>query len=197
MITTLETYGKELVAFAVPIIVWALGYFFRARARLLLATPHTFTFLVQVPLRDAKGTEISPTQTANTQAFLVSNEGRATATKVELLFNWKPLCVNVWPPRHFEEFVEPDGRYTMTFDSLAPNEHLGCHLLSVNTEPPDLLIVRSEQCVAKNVPMSPQRVIEGWKRRLVLFLFFAGMAAVVYLLIVILQFLVLKTPLGY
>ena len=44
MTTTIQAYGKELVALAVPVIAWILDYVFKARAKLLLATPHAFTF---------------------------------------------------------------------------------------------------------------------------------------------------------
>lgn len=197
MVAIFETYGKEIIALAVPVIAWALSYFFRARAKLLLATTHTFTFLVQVPLRDAEGSQVRPDQTLQTRSLLVTNSGRATATKVELVFNWKPLCLNVWPPRHFDEITEPDKRYTLVFDSLAPNEHLDCHLLAANNQVPDLVTVRCDQGVAKEIPMLPQPVFSAWQRRVAAFFLFAGVAAAIYGFIVLLQFLVLKTPLGH
>ena len=197
MATFFQTYGKELVAAAVPIFIWMLNVLFRARARLQLATPHDFTFLVQEPIRDKDGNIIATTQNAYTRSLTVSNSGNATATKVELVFNWKPLCLNIWPPRHFEEFTEPDNRYTLIFDSLAPNEHIGCHLLSVNDQLPAILTVRSDQCTAQNIYMYPQPHVENWKRRVGVFLGFVGIAATVYGLIVLIQFLVLKTPFGH
>lgn len=197
MSSFLQTYGKELVAVLVPIILWVLNYAFRAQAKLHLATPHAFTFIVQEPLRDEQGNEISPTQTVYTRSFLVSNGGRATATKIEILFNWKPLCLNVWPPRHFEETQEPDNRYTLIFDSLAPNENLSLHVLSVNNELPNLVSVRCDQCVAKIVDMYPQPHVPTWKRRLAVFLLLAGIATVVYALMILLQFVIIKTPLHW
>lgn len=192
--TFLETYGKEIVALFVPLVTWALNTFFKAKARLLLASPHTFTFLVQQPLLDPQGKQISPSQLVYTRSLMVWNAGKDTATKVEWVFNWKPLCINVWPPRHFEEHTEPDNRYIMIFDSLAPNEYLGCELFSINAELPNLLTVRSDQCVAQTINMYPQPVIPNWKRRIAGALTFAGLALVVYATIVLLQFLVLRTP---
>ncbi len=194
--TFVETYGKEIVALCVPLVTWALNTFFKAKARLLFASPHTFTFLVQQPLLNAQGQQISPTQTVHTRSLLVWNAGKETATKIEWVFNWKPLCINVWPPRHFEEHTEPDNRYVMIFDSLAPAEYLGCELFSINADLPNLLTVRSDQCVAQTITMYPQPVIPNWKRRIAVALGFAGLALVVYVIIVLLQFLVLRTPLG-
>lgn len=195
--TLLETYGKEIVALLVPLITWMLNTFYKAKAKLHLGNPHTFTFLVQQPLLDAKGNQISPTQTAHTQSLVVWNAGREPAMKIEWVFNWKPDCINVWPRRHFEEHSEPDGRYTMIFDSLAPNEFLGCELLSVNRDLPALITVRSDQCVAQNVNMYPQPVLPTWKRRIAGILLLAGLALVIYATLVLIQFLVLKTPFNY
>ena len=192
-----ETYGKEIVALLVPLIAIILNKIFKANAKLILSSPHTFTFLVQEPRIGPEGKQISPVQTAHTISHVVNNIGKATATKVELLFNWKPLCINVWPPRHFSDHEDPDGRYTIVFDSLAPTEVIGCELLTINHELPNLLVVRCDQCVAQSIAMNPQPVISNWQRRTGIILGLAGLALVVYLTILLLQFLILKTPFGH
>ena len=193
----LQNYAKEIVALLVPLVTWLLNTFFKARARLLLANPHTFTFLVQQPLLDAQGNQISPTQTVNTRSLMAWNAGKETATKLEWVFNWKPLCINIWPSRHFEERAAPDGRHVLVFESLAPNEYLICEVLSINVPLPDLVTLRSDQCVAQTISMYPQPVIPIWKRRVATVLVLAGLGLAVYAVIVLLQFLILKTPLGY
>ena len=81
----------------------------------------------------------------------------------------------------------------MIFDSLAPGESLGCEVLSI-ADLPNVLAVRSDQSVARVVNMAPQRVVANWFLRLRAFLVFAGIVGILYLLIVLTQFLVLKTP---
>lgn len=159
--------------------------------------PHQFTFLVQQPLIDAEGNQVSPTQTVKTNSFLIRNAGREPASKVELVFNWKPMCLNLWPVRHYEEYVEPDNRYVLIFDSLAPNEVLGVEVLSVNYDLPNLVTVRSAECSAQNINMYPQPVVSQSVRVIATVLMALGLAAAVYLAIVLVQFLVLKTPLGH
>jgi len=192
-VTLLETYGKEIVAAIIPFIIWALTTFFRTKAKLLLANPHSFTFLIQHPLLDQQGNQIAPAQTVRTSSFILWNAGRETATKIEWVFNWKPI-VNIWPARHFTENTEPDGRYVMFFDSLAPGETLGCELLSINWDLPNLVTVRCDQCVAQNIKMYPQPVVPAWQRRISTTLRLAGLALIIYATIAILQLLVLKTP---
>jgi hypothetical protein len=192
----LETYGKEIVSLLVPIIAWALNSFFKSNAKLLLGQPHSFTFLVQEPLKDPEGRQLSPTQSVYTTSFVIRNSGRETAENVELVFNWKPQCINVWPSRHFDERVEHDNRYTMSFRSLAPKEDLGFELMSINHPLPILIVVRCDQCVAENIDMFPQPMAKPWKVRVTLFLALAGLSAVVYSAILLLQFLILVTPYG-
>lgn len=195
--TFLETYGKEIVALLVPLLTWVLNTFFRAKARLFLANPHTFTFLVQQPLLNPQGQQIAPNQTVHTRSLMVWNAGKETATKVEWVFNWKPHCLNVWPSRHFQDHTEPDGRYVVIFDSLAPNEYVGCELMSINADVPALIMVRSDQCVAQNVNMYPQPIVSNARRRVRTILQLSGLALIVYLAILLVQFLVLKTPFGH
>jgi hypothetical protein len=192
----LQTYGKEIVSLIVPLLAWALNVFFKARARLFVARPHAFSFLVQEPLLDQQGNQISPTQSINTSSFVISNSGRETATKVEVVFNWKPQCVNLWPARHYEERIEPDNRYTMIFDSLAPREDVGFEVFSINHDLPALLLARCDQCRAEHINMAPQPLVPSWRRRTTAFLAFAGISTLIYVAIVLLQFLVLRTPPG-
>lgn len=192
----LETYGKEIISLIIPLITFALTALFKAKAKLLWASPHKFTYLVQEPKLDQQGRIIAPNQTAHTISHVINNIGKETASNVELLFNWKPLCINVWPPRHYRELTSPDGRYTLIFDSLAPNETMGCELLTINADLPDLIVVRCDQCVAQTIAMYPQPIIKNWQRRTNLILSLAGIALVIYLTILLLQFLILKTPFG-
>jgi hypothetical protein len=189
-----QTYAKELFSLLVPIVAWGLKRAFQAKAKLVLATPHRFTFLVQEPWRDETGKVKSPTQTVNTTSFLLKNTGSVSAKNVELVFNWKPLCLNYWPPRHTTEHIEPDNRYVLIFDSLAPNEVIGCELLSINYDNPDLVTARCEQCVSQTIEMYPQAVAKLWQIRTIQLLSFAGLGTVVYLILFLLQFLILKTP---
>lgn len=195
--TFIETYGKEIVSLLVPVVTWVLNGFFKAKAKLQVALPHRFTFLVQQPLIDAQGTQVSPTQTVQTNSFIIRNAGREPATRLELVFNWKPMCLNVWPVRHYDEYAEPDRRHVLIFDSLAPGEVLGVEVLSVNADLPNLLTVRSAQCVAQNINMYPQPVVSQAVRIAVTALMALGLAAAVYIAILLIQFLVLRTPLGH
>src|SRR5260221_5451187 len=101
--TFVERYGKEIISLLVPVVTWTLNRFFKTGARLQIAQPHAFTFLVQQPITDPQGNVVAQTQTVHTKSIIVHNAGREPATNVELVFNWKPMCLNAWTPRHFRE----------------------------------------------------------------------------------------------
>lgn len=197
MLNLIQTYAKEIVSLLVPFITWLLNSFLKGKARLQVAQPHTFTFIVQQPLIGSNGNQISPTQTVHTNSLIVRNAGREHATKVELVFNWKPMCINVWPPRHFQEHLEPDQRYVLIFESLSPGEVLGCEVLSINGEVPSLVTVRSDQSVAQFINMHPQPVVSNAVRTATTVFLSLGLATAVYASILLVQFLVLKTPYGH
>jgi hypothetical protein len=151
----LSTYSKEIVAFLAPFIAWVLNNRFQNRARLIQSTRHAFTFLIHQPLISPDGKQISPTQTVNTASFSVFNAGRQVANKLEVVFNWKPQHLNIWPSRHYTENTAPDGRFSLSFDNLAPKETIGFELLAVNGQLPAMVTVRSDQSVASNMPYCP------------------------------------------
>lgn len=186
----LSTYSKEIVALVAPFIAWILNNRFQSRSRLIQSTRHAFTFLIQQSLIGADGKQISPTQTVNTASVSVFNAGRQLANKLEVVFNWKPQHLNMWPSRHYTENTAPDGRYSLHFENLAPKETIGFELLAVNSQLPAMVTVRSDQSVASNLPLIPQPIQPRWKLALAAWLILTGFAANVYVLTLLLQVIV-------
>jgi hypothetical protein len=192
----ITTYGKEIVSLLIPFITWFLNVGIKAKAKLIWGSPHSFTFLVQEPLRDAQDKVITPTQRVCTASIRVINTGRDTANKVELVFNWKPHYVNLWPVRHYEQKTDQDNRHILIFDNLSPKEEIGLEIMSINADLPALLVVRSAECTAQNVALMWTRYVSAWKVNIARLLMLVGLSATVYWLITLIQFLVLKTPSG-
>lgn len=182
--TFIQTYLKEIVAIFSPIVAWILNNRLQPKARLVYGTRHTFTFLIQEPLRNDAGEIVSPTQTVNTASVQLINQGRVAATKLEIVFNWKPQHLNIWPARPYDEHISPDGRYSVLFGSLSPGEVVGFELLAVNAQLPALTTVRSEQSVAKNTPLLPQPVQPRWKQIVGVWFLVVGFGATIYFALV-------------
>lgn len=190
----LREYGKEIAALLVPVVTWLLNRLNSRSVKLLRGTRHAFTFIVDQPLLNDKGEVVAPTQLAHTASVVLHNKGRATATNVEIVFNYPPMCINFWPQRSYTKSDLFDGRRAYKFDSLAPDEFLGFELLGVNANLPALVTARCDQGVAQEVHLVPHQAQPRWKIQLVIFLSFMGMAATAYAMLVLLQLLVLGTP---
>jgi len=192
----ISTYGKEIVSLIVPFVTWFLNVGIKAKAKLIWTSPHSFTFLVQEPIKDGEGKVLHPTQRVCTASIKVINTGRDTANKVELVFNWKPQHTNLWPVRHYEQKTDQDGRHILIFDNLSPKEEIGLEIMCINADLPALLLVRSAECTAQNVPLMWIRYVAPWKIHIARLLLLVGLSATVYGLIALIQFLVLRTPHG-
>ncbi|QIY78340.1 hypothetical protein [Chromobacterium violaceum] len=192
--TILNQYGKEITSLLVPLLTWTLNNISKRGVKLIASTPHRFTYLVNQPLIDKDGTVIKETQNAETLSYLIQNEGTETAKNVEVVFNWEPMCLNIWPQRKYTATKQDHNRYILNFDSLSPGEYISCEVLSVNQKMPEVITVRCEQSMAKYIEMRPQRVVPNYIINFIVLLCFMGIGAAIYLLIVILQFLTLNTP---
>lgn len=190
----LSAYGKEIVSLLVPLLTWLLNSGFRARAKLVWANPHAFCFWIQEPVRDAEGVVLRESQQVRTASIKVINVGRETANKIELVFNWEPHYVNLWPIRIYERNTDQDGRHTLIFENLSPKEEIGVEIMSVNRDLPDLLHVRSAECTAKNVRLTWVRYLSPLKSNIAWGLLLLGASTFIYGLIALVQFLVLRTP---
>ena len=187
-----ETYAKEIFSLLIPIITLIISTSLRDKVKLKQSLSKAFTFLIDEPMKDDEGTILQDKQNIWTQTHTIYNSGKKTATNIEIIFNWKPYCLNVWPLRHYEIINENDGRYTLTFNSLAPNEQIGIELLEINKQPPSLLNTRCDQSNAEIITMYPQPHISKAHRTIGAVLVLAGIASITYISIMILQFLITK-----
>jgi hypothetical protein len=180
---------REIIALVVPFLVWGLNIWHQGRPRLVRSIRHAFTFLIQEPLRNVDGEILRPSQTVQTASVSVVNTGRIAATKIEVVFNWKPQYLNMWPSRHYEEKVAPDGRYSVIYDSLPAKDSIGFELLAINADLPQIITVRSEQVVAVERNLSLQPVYPRSALWLSFWLMLSGLAINVYGIASIIQLL--------
>jgi hypothetical protein len=187
MLEIAQTYSKELAALAAVLITWALNRYARPRARLLYSVRHAWTTLVEEPLKDPEGKVLAERQAINTASLVINNDGRDTAKNVEIVFNWKPMFLNVWPARHFEEKASAHNRHSLFFQSLAPKEAINIELISINANLPAMVTVRSDEVTAQERGMMLQPIHPNWKLALFTWFFLAGIAATGYLVALLIQ----------
>jgi hypothetical protein len=186
----LDLFQKELISLAFALVTALLLWFFRSRARIVWGRTHAFAFRIQPdPPAVQPGQEPLPTPPeflANTASFFLANIGRVAANNVEITFNWQPQNHQVWPVRVYDTIVSPDGRFTLRFSTMAPHETFQIELLTVG-KVPDLLNVRCVECIGKEIPMRPMRVLPNWLLATVWTLAFLGLAAIVYIILKIIS----------
>jgi hypothetical protein len=189
MIELAQTYSKEIAAVVAVFFGFLLNRYLRTRARLVHSVRHAFTFLLdEVPVADgAGGPPHRPV--VHTASISVTNLGREVAEDVEIVFNWRPQFINVWPSRYYGERIAPDKRYSITLEGLAPGEVFGVEILSINGPLPAVNTVRSQNSTSSQVPMMPQQVFPRWINLLAGALMTLGAIAFVYIVIVGIQFL--------
>ncbi|EMS8795999.1 hypothetical protein ACLQUA_004531 [Enterobacter ludwigii] len=185
----LKLYGKEIFSVAAALLTWTLNTYFKARVRLAYGELHNFTFLVPEPLRNPEGEVIRPQQLVHTRSVTLLNEGREVANKIEVIFNYQPRYLNIWPVRKFTEFKETDGRYIIEFESLAPKDSVMFEALSINGDLPDILAIRSKESIAREINLVHYRDFSPLVKRLLAFLLLLGFTSAVYLALLLLQWL--------
>ncbi|MEL7697301.1 MULTISPECIES: hypothetical protein [Pantoea] len=189
----LTQYGKEIISILVPLITFILNNFFKGSAKVSIGELHQFSFLIEEPLKDSAGEIIKAKQVVNTKSYIIMNEGREAAKKLELIFNYKDMHMNVWPVKPYTESYDYNGRYVVTFEYIAPKENFRCEVLSLNTDLPELLTCRSEQGISKRILLYPQKVFNKYLIWFIQSCIFLGMATFVYIFILLLQWLITKT----
>ncbi|CAI1030555.1 Uncharacterised protein [Serratia entomophila] len=188
-----KLYGKEIFSVFIALLTWVLNNYFKGKAKLSYGYSHEFTFLLDELVLDQDGNATEDKKWAHTRSLILVNEGRESATKVSIVFNYKPMHINFWPVHHFEEQLEKDKRYIVTFENIPPKDSIRCELLSVNQELPAVLSIRTKECVGKQVNLAPMKTINPTLAKFYILLFFMGIGTITYMVIMLLQWLIVKT----
>ncbi|ACT14022.1 hypothetical protein H2Y56_07615 [Pectobacterium aroidearum] len=188
----LVTYSKEIFSILVVFLTWALNNYSKGKAKLAFGDLHEFTFLLNEPLYDENNNVVKEKQLVFTRSLFLVNDGRESATDISVVFNYEPKFMNIWPIHHYDEFIEKDNRYIIVFKNLSPKDSIRIELFSINNNLPDVLFVRSKECVANKVVIVPQRYVSPLLTRFFIFLSLMGIGASTYIIVVLLQWLVGK-----
>lgn len=187
--TFFQTYAKEIVSLLIPVVLAVGGYYFRPRTKLRWSVSHNSVMLVDEAYKTDDGKEERRDVDVRFRRIFLENAGRAPAKNIEVVFNWRPRKINLWPQRIYSEAINPEGRFIVSLPNMATKEFVGIDLFSIRGEVPDVVNIRSEEGFAKEVQMRPQIVYSNWVNGSVLALMFLGAMAFVYLLITAIQVL--------
>lgn len=193
MIELIKNHPTEFVSLIVPVITALIGWLLRAKAKVVWSVHNLRAFTATENVADESGQTRPVHNIVHAASVFLRNGGRASATSIEIVFNWKPRHLSLWPQRDYTEATNPDGRYIIKLPSLGPSEFFGIDVLTVNADMPAVLEVRSAEGRGKRIEMTPQQIHPKWKLVLVAYLMLAGFVASLYLGLSILQFIILRS----
>lgn len=191
MASLISQYSKEIVSILVPLLAWVLNGGLRRKARLIWTEQHSSSILTEENFSDGDEIKSRPTVVC-TRSLYFKNVGSQPAKRVELVFNWRPQCMNLIPHRLYEEKVSPNGKFIIQIENLAPGEWFISDLFSVR-ELPNLVTVRCEQTIPKYIESSPQPVNSRRKLMMATYMMISGFIINVYASLVIIQYLIIGT----
>lgn len=189
----LTQYGKEIFAFVIPVFTLVINKFFKNSAKISFGKLHQYSYLIDSDLNAGDGGGAGRKVVVHTESYVFNNDGREPATSLEIIFNYKPMYLNIWPSRHYTIKTDPDQRYIMMFDYLAPKESIRCAIMSVDSNLPSLLSVRCKEGLAENITLVAQKQYRPMFIKFLGLLIFMGSVSLVYAVVVLLQWLLLKT----
>jgi hypothetical protein len=201
MLELLHQYAPQIVAATLTAVIALVGYWLQPRVKLRWGLSHGYDHRVIVPAppqppqhQGQPAQQVGPPQPQiifiHTASHLIVNDGRATATQVEVTFNFVPASLEIWPQRQFQTAPNPNGRFVVRFDSLSPKERLTVNVLTADRDAPDLLSVRASEIMGKQINYAPSPVLSRGVIILLWALIFLGTATVIYMAILAAQWFV-------
>ena len=175
--------SEILVEYGVPVFLTILSAviadrIIRPKSKIIYGFPHAFTYFV-------KNKNKNQTKSAlfYTNSIWIKNSGRTTATKIQIILNYKPDHYEFSQAPQYLETENPDGRFIVTIDFLAPKEETTMEMLSSNKENPLILNVKFSNGVAKPYSMRFLQVFSNWVNYSFFALMLFGIFAIIFFLI--------------
>lgn len=173
-----ESVQTKLISLAVTALTALARRIATAKPNVKWGIFHGFTFTVRNQ-NDGKF------QNIQTTSIFIQNIGRATADGIEVHFNYKPEHLQIWPTINYDTQTNPEGRYTVKIENIAPRESLSIEMLSL-VNLPIVLRVRTKNHEAKCVEMTHFQVPSKFKIGLIWALIWLGVFSIIQNLVIFL-----------
>lgn len=172
-------YSKEITSLLMGLIS-VVGKVVSKPKTALVWGPRTLVSHLLPPFRDANDDVTDAKPILNTASFLIRNTGKVPLTEVEVILNFPPQSLNLWPPRPFSKREIEHDRVAISLTTLSPGEEIWFDMVAVNAPVPAALSVRSKETVARLLTLELMPVVPKWRIRTVQGLSIFGVIAVVY-----------------
>lgn len=160
LLENFKPYDAQIVSFILTLLTAIVFWIAQARVKLRWGFQHGFSHRIDPAPRNEKGEDNSDSGPENMQpimvrtaSFWIANEGRRTASNVEITFNYRPDNFSIWPQRNYETVPNPEGRLIFKFASVSPKEAFTINLITIGSDVPDLLSMRSDEASGRKIPI--------------------------------------------
>jgi hypothetical protein len=109
-----EPLQRSLIPAALTVVISLVARALSPRSRIKWGVSHGFSFGVQ---------QDTGIVSFNTLTVFIQNTGRAPAEGVEVHFNYQPEHLQIWPTLNYTTVTNPEGRFTLVVNDLAPKEY--------------------------------------------------------------------------
>lgn len=162
-----EVIATGIISFLTALLLQKL----EPKARLAYWFPHEFTFNVK-----------KENVILKTNSLTVQNLGRKAAENIEILHMAEPDFFEIFPSVNYEVQTSPNNNHIIRIPFLGAKEFITLQILSYKTVP-QILSVRSKDCIASQIPITVQRIYPKWVNLLASFLMIFGIVTLISLLV--------------
>jgi hypothetical protein len=98
----------------------------------------------------------------HTATFTIQNNGRLPATDIEIVLNYEPDEVSIWPQRQYAIVKNNETRQILVVKFLGARESIDLSMICVGRDLPVLLNVKSPEATGTRVPITYNRLYPRW-----------------------------------
>jgi hypothetical protein len=154
-----------LVSFLLTTLVTVIIYLFRPKVKLIWGSKSDFKHI----MRSRENTDIKKPKQSEQQPlvvhsahYFIKNTGQTEAKNVEIVLNFPPDEISVWPQRQYGLSVNNENRQIIFLPFIGSKESLDILLLSVGKELPMLMNVKCPESNGRQVRIDYHRVLPKW-----------------------------------
>lgn len=138
-----NTYVQTVILYLISTVI---AIVFATRPRVVWSKAHESAFRI-------KSNEGDQPFYVYTSEIWVKNLGRAQASNLEIILNYRPRHYEIWTPRTFKEETLPDDRLALTFEALGPQDEFQISMLDTVVKTPIVIEIRHQAGLAKQTEM--------------------------------------------
>lgn len=144
--------SPNIVAAILTFILTIIHRIAQPRPKIVWGTSHGFSFIV--PRTDPPG----PDFLVHTQTVFIQNVGRESASDIEVILNYRPHNLSLWPQLVYSTTSNPENKYIIKIENLGRREFTQIEMLHSVGDMPAVLRIRTPRGECKQAPMAPMQV---------------------------------------